>query len=173
MRNGRNSQGCNSQGCNSGCNAGCNSELAGSTSGIVAPNIGPANEFPLATRSTTLPLGKQKWKLKVEGDDFSLVHTTTLVMSRISLNQRLAGKQCATEILFITEQTIAGAISTGTHGSGRHSLSHYVSGVRIAKCDDSIGEAVIEEITSGDALLVARCSLGCLGITLAVTIEHR
>ena len=26
----------------------------------------------------------------------------------------------------ITEQTIAGAISTGTHGSGRHSLSHYM-----------------------------------------------
>ena len=28
----------------------------------------------------------------------------------------------------ITQQTIAGAISTGTHGSGRQSLSHFVTG---------------------------------------------
>src|SRR5262245_58330320 len=29
----------------------------------------------------------------------------------------------------ITEQTIAGPVSTGTHGSGRHSLSHYLDQV--------------------------------------------
>ncbi|MGB0597497.1 MAG: D-arabinono-1,4-lactone oxidase [Rubripirellula sp.] len=74
---------------------------------------------------------------------------------------------------FITEQTIAGAISTGTHGSGRHSLSHYVTGIRIAKYDTVTGDALIEEITDGDELLAARCSLGCLGIILAVTIECR
>lgn len=69
---------------------------------------------------------------------------------------------------FIAEQTIAGAISTGTHGSGRHSLSHYVSALRIARYDVNTGESVIEEISSGDALRAARCSLGCFGVILSV-----
>ncbi len=74
---------------------------------------------------------------------------------------------------FITEQTMAGAISTGTHGSGRHSLSHYVSGVRVARYDQQTGEAVIVEITDGDELRAARCSLGCLGVILNVTMQCR
>jgi hypothetical protein len=32
-------------------------------------------------------------------------------------------------------QTIAGAISTGTHGSGRSGLSHYIDAVRVAAYD--------------------------------------
>ncbi|MCC6511050.1 MAG: FAD-binding protein [Pirellulaceae bacterium] len=74
---------------------------------------------------------------------------------------------------FITEQTIAGAISTGTHGSGRHSLSHYVAGVRVARYDSQTGNAVIVDITDGDELRAARCSLGCLGVILSVTIPCR
>lgn len=74
---------------------------------------------------------------------------------------------------FITEQTIAGAISTGTHGSGRHSLSHYVTGVRVARYDRQTGKAVVVDITEGDELRAARCSLGCLGVILSVTIQCR
>ncbi len=74
---------------------------------------------------------------------------------------------------FITEQTIAGAISTGTHGSGRHSLSHYVTGVRVARYDGQNGNAVIVDITDGDELRAARCSLGCLGVILSVTMQCR
>lgn len=74
---------------------------------------------------------------------------------------------------FITEQSIAGAISTGTHGSGRHSLSHYVIQVRIARYDSNSGEAVIETVSGGNELLAARCSLGCLGIIVSVTMQCR
>ncbi len=74
---------------------------------------------------------------------------------------------------FIAEQTIAGAISTGTHGSGRNSLSHYVIGVRVARYDSHTGEALIVDITDGDELRAARCSLGCLGVILSVTMECR
>ncbi len=74
---------------------------------------------------------------------------------------------------FITEQTIVGAISTGTHGSGRHSLSHYVLAVRLARYDADTGEPVIEEIDSGDALRAARCSLGSLGVILSVRMQCR
>ena len=68
----------------------------------------------------------------------------------------------------ITEQAIAGAISTGTHGSGRHSLSHSMDEVRIALYDPATGQPVIRTITEGPELRAARCSLGCLGVILSV-----
>jgi len=74
---------------------------------------------------------------------------------------------------FIAEQSIAGAVSTGTHGSGRHSLSHYVTGVRCARYDRVSGKAVIEDITDGDDLLALRCSLGTFGVILQVTMQCR
>jgi len=72
----------------------------------------------------------------------------------------------------ITVQTIAGAISTGTHGSGRHGMPHYVVGVRLARYD-AAGKAVIEEVSEGEALEASRCSLGSLGIILSVRIRCR
>lgn len=74
---------------------------------------------------------------------------------------------------FITEQTMAGAISTGTHGSGKHSLSHYVVSVRIAKYDSVSGQAVIQEVSDGPELQALRCSLGCLGVILSVQMQCR
>ncbi len=74
---------------------------------------------------------------------------------------------------FITEQTMAGAISTGTHGSGKHSLSHYVVSVRIARYDSVSGQAVIQEVSEGPELQASRCSLGCLGVILSVQMQCR
>jgi len=73
----------------------------------------------------------------------------------------------------ITAQTIAGAISTGTHGSGRHSLSHYVLAVRIARYDKLSGKAILEEVSAGVPLEAARCSLGSLGVIVSVRIRCR
>ncbi|MCA9104575.1 MAG: FAD-binding protein [Planctomycetales bacterium] len=73
----------------------------------------------------------------------------------------------------ITEQTIAGATATGTHGSGKHSLSHYLTSIRLAHFDPESGKAVIREISDGPELEAARCSLGALGIVLNLTIEIR
>ncbi len=73
----------------------------------------------------------------------------------------------------IDEQAIAGAVSTGTHGSGKNSLSHYVVGVRVARYDAITGEPVIVEIDAGEELRAARCSLGCLGVILSVRIQCR
>jgi len=73
----------------------------------------------------------------------------------------------------IDKQTIAGAISTGTHGSGRHSLSHYVRSVRVASFDRETGHAVVTTILEGKQLRAARCSLGCMGIILSVCFEVR
>ena len=73
----------------------------------------------------------------------------------------------------ITEQAIAGAISTGTHGSGKHSLSHYVAEVRVATHDATTGEPVIRTINDGPELRAARCSLGCLGVIVSVSFWVR
>jgi hypothetical protein len=70
----------------------------------------------------------------------------------------------------IKRQTIAGAISTGTHGSGASSLSHYVRAVRIASYSRN-GMPVIHDIDAGTELSSARCSLGYMGIIVAVTLE--
>jgi hypothetical protein len=71
----------------------------------------------------------------------------------------------------VTRQTIAGAIATGTHGSGRPSLSHFVVGVRLAAYDPSTGQPKVFEYRDGDALKAARCGLGCLGVVLAVDLR--
>ncbi len=74
---------------------------------------------------------------------------------------------------FITEQSVAGAVATGTHGSGKHSLSHYVTSVRVAVIDGQTGAPVIIEINSDDALRAARCCLGSMGVVLTVEMQCR
>ncbi len=72
----------------------------------------------------------------------------------------------------IDEQTIAGATATGTHGSGKHSLSHYIRAVTIAHFDSS-GNPVITRIDQGQELRAARCSLGLMGIIVAIEVQCR
>jgi FAD/FMN-containing dehydrogenase len=74
----------------------------------------------------------------------------------------------------ITKQTIAGAISTGTHGSGASSLAHYVRALRIATYDPGTREPTVVHLeidtAETDPLRAARCALGCLGVILSVTL---
>jgi len=71
----------------------------------------------------------------------------------------------------IKKQTVSGAISTGTHGSGRQSLSHFVAAVRAVVFDAETGRPVIREFTDGPELLAARCGLGCFGVILSVDLH--
>ena len=71
----------------------------------------------------------------------------------------------------IKKQTVAGAVSTGTHGSGAPSLSQFVVGARLAAYGAD-GRPRIVEIGRGDpALEAVRCGLGCTGILLRVDLE--
>jgi hypothetical protein len=70
----------------------------------------------------------------------------------------------------ITEQTIAGATSTGTHGSGKHSLSHYLQAVRLACFDESGRQARFVTVDHGPELQSARCGLGLLGVVVSVVV---
>ncbi len=70
-----------------------------------------------------------------------------------------------------TMQTLVGAISTGTHGSGLPSLSHFIGQVRAAAYDPHSKRAKIYEWTGGDELRAASCALGCMGIILSVRVR--
>ena len=71
----------------------------------------------------------------------------------------------------IDEQTAAGATATATHGSGKNSLSHYITAVELAHFDNATGEPKITRIDSGVELQAARCSLGLMGVILSITFR--
>jgi L-gulono-1,4-lactone dehydrogenase len=73
----------------------------------------------------------------------------------------------------ISEQTIAGATSTATHGSGRHCLSHYLTAVHIAHYDSDTGIPKVTQIRDAELLRAAKCGLGCLGIIVAIELRPR
>lgn len=68
----------------------------------------------------------------------------------------------------VTRQTVAGAIATGTHGSGQHSISHIVDALRVVVWD---GENAVVRDLEGDWLPAARCALGCLGVVVGVRLR--
>lgn len=69
----------------------------------------------------------------------------------------------------IDRQSVAGAVATGTHGSGRRSMSHYVESMRIAGYGRD-GRPTVRTVDSGPELRAARCSVGAMGIVLEVTL---
>ncbi len=78
----------------------------------------------------------------------------------------------------IAKQTVAGAVATGTHGSGASSLSHYVCEMEIATYHPVSQKPFVLRLRADSAdpkereeLHAARCSLGYLGIVLSVTLE--
>src|SRR5439155_3390878 len=58
----------------------------------------------------------------------------------------------------IKKQTVSGAISTATHGSGRSSLSSFVAAVRVAAYDPN-GTPKVFEYSGGRELEAARCAV--------------
>ncbi len=71
----------------------------------------------------------------------------------------------------IDQQTVAGAISTGTHGTGGvwASLSAQVAGLEIVTADGSLVHATAS--SNPDLFNAARVGLGALGIITAITLS--
>lgn len=88
------------------------------------------------------------------------------------LNQALAERGLAMEILGdIDRQTIAGAISTGTHGSGDRfrSISAQVRGLEMVLADGSV--VTCSPTERPELLAAARLGLGALGVITKVTLQ--
>jgi L-gulono-1,4-lactone dehydrogenase len=71
----------------------------------------------------------------------------------------------------IDRQTLAGSISTGTHGTGRRfqSLSAQVEAVELVLADG--GTVELDEGSDPEGLRAARVGLGALGVIYAVTVR--
>lgn len=88
------------------------------------------------------------------------------------LNEMLAGAGLAmTNLGDIESQTISGAISTGTHGTGRSfgGISTQVTGLEIVLADGSVVTCSPSE--RRDLWEAARVGLGALGIITSVTLQ--
>ena len=68
----------------------------------------------------------------------------------------------------IDVQSVAGALATGTHGTGarRRNLS-----AQVEKLELVLGDGSERELTGGDLLRAARVGLGALGVVAAVTLR--
>ena len=103
------------------------------------------------------------------------VAATVTVQAGIALwklNDALAGHGLALENLGdIAYQSIAGATSTATHGTGLHfgNIASRVIGLRLVTGDGSVLEATPE--VHPEVLDVARVGVGALGIVSTVTIQ--
>ena len=71
----------------------------------------------------------------------------------------------------IDSQTLAGAISTGTHGTGANynSISSAIAGLRIVTGDGSIIN--VSEAENSELFQATKVSLGALGIIISVTLQ--
>jgi FAD-linked oxidoreductase len=103
--------------------------------------------------------------LDVAGEDVTVEAGITLH----DLGEQLAARGLAMENQGdVDPQTLAGAISTGTHGTGGlfRNLSSQVVGVRLVT-----GGGEVLDVREGDELRAARVGLGALGAISAVTLR--
>jgi L-gulono-1,4-lactone dehydrogenase len=117
------------------------------------------------TDGLMLDLSLMNRMLRVAGDEVTVEAGITIR----ELGPALAERGLALENQGdVDAQTIAGAISTATHGTGGRfaNISSQVTGVRLVSAD---GEVI--EVREGDDLLAARVSLGALGAISAVTLR--
>jgi L-gulono-1,4-lactone dehydrogenase len=117
------------------------------------------------TDGLMLDLSRMNRVVRVEGDEVTVEPGITIR----ELGPALAERGLALENQGdVDAQTIAGAISTATHGTGGRfaNISSQVTGVRLVT---AAGEVV--ELWEGDDLLAARVSLGALGAISAVTLR--
>ena len=73
----------------------------------------------------------------------------------------------------IDRQTLAGALATGTHGTGARfrNLSANVVGCRIALADGTVRELSADSGLAGELLRAARVSIGALGVITELTLK--
>jgi FAD-linked oxidoreductase len=117
------------------------------------------------TDGLMLDLSRMKRLLSVEGGEVTVGAGITIR----ELGPALAERGLALENQGdVDPQTIAGAISTATHGTGGRfaNISSQVTGLRLVT---AAGEVV--ELREGDDLLAGRVSLGALGAISAVTLR--
>lgn len=134
--------------------------------------IGSGHSFTAigVTDGVLLELSRMARLLSVDQPACQVTVQAGMVLRR--LNALLAGLGLGlTNMGDVDVQTVAGALSTGTHGTGRDSaaLATQVVGLELVLADGSVLTCSADE--HPDVFAVARVGLGALGIVTAVTLQ--
>jgi FAD-linked oxidoreductase len=142
------------------------------TEGVPVKVVGAGHSFTpiVCTDGYLLDLGDYDRVLSIDQAAGTVTVQAGIPLSK--LNDHLATRGLALENLGdIAYQSVAGATSTATHGTGLRfgNLSSRIVGLRIVTGDGTIIEATPEQ--NADVLDVARVGVGALGILSTVTIQ--
>jgi L-gulono-1,4-lactone dehydrogenase len=139
--------------------------LVADAPGVKVAGAGHSFTDIACTDGLMLDISRMSRVLSVEGDEVTVEAGITIR----ELGPALAERGLALENQGdVDAQTIAGAISTATHGTGGRfaNISSQVTGLRLVTAG---GEVL--ELRQGDDLLAGRVSLGALGAISAVTLR--
>jgi len=154
-------------------------ELASLVAGAAADGlrvraVGAGHSFTPAAVTDGLLLDLDRLSLveRIARDGDAILVTVGAGIRLRRLNEALAAAGLAMRNLGdIDRQSIAGAISTGTHGTGARlgGLATQVRGVRVVGADGTVREATASQ--DPGLLEVGRLGLGAAGVLSAVTLE--
>ncbi|GAB3264721.1 D-arabinono-1,4-lactone oxidase [Nocardioides dilutus] len=145
---------------------------AARASGSQVKMVGSGHSFTAigAPSATMLTPGRLAGILDVDREAMTVTAGTGTILK--DLNRALEGEGLSLHNMGdIAEQTLAGAISTGTHGSGGRaaSLAAQVVGLELVTGTGEVLRATSEE--NPDVLEMARVGLGALGVLTKVTFQ--
>jgi L-gulonolactone oxidase len=137
--------------------------------GLAVKAPGSGHSFTEAALTDGVMVDVARMSQLLEGDRETGRVRVEAGMTLRALNVRLDELGLAMENLGdIDVQTLAGAISTGTHGTGAglRNISSQVEAIELVD-----GEGDVRELDGGDLLRAARVSVGALGVITAVTLR--
>lgn len=138
--------------------------------GLRVKAVGTGHSFTAAAATDGLLIGPQRLTAVREIDREGGTVTVEAGLPLKDLNRILAAEGLAlTNMGDIMEQTVAGATSTGTHGTGRDSgsISAQIRGLEIVLADGTVARASADE--RPELFAAARVGLGALGVISAIT----
>ncbi|MGH2587525.1 MAG: FAD-binding protein [Dehalococcoidia bacterium] len=140
--------------------------------GLAVRVAGTGHSFTPLVATDGLLVSLDNWR-GIESHDAERGRVTVRAGTKLhDLGEELLALGLAMENLGdVDVQSIAGAVSTGTHGTGRTlgSISTQVVGLRLVSADGELIDITDEE--DPDLLRAARVSLGVLGVLSAVTLR--
>ncbi|MNQ49964.1 L-gulono-1,4-lactone dehydrogenase [compost metagenome] len=151
-------------------------ELAGviaKATGKVRP-VGSAHSFSalVPTDGTLLSLSNFTGLLGDDPNTLQAEFGAGTPMSRMGPALKEVG-QALTNMADIDYQTLAGAIATSTHGTGKHfqSYSGYVTGLQLVTAQGEVLDC--DSTRNSEVFKAARVSLGALGVVTKVRMQNR
>jgi FAD-linked oxidoreductase len=142
------------------------------SAGLAVRALGSGHSFTAAAATTGVALDLSGWTGITAADTRTGLVTARSGTTLRALNAELAGLGLAMANLGdIDAQTLAGALSTGTHGTGARlgGLATQVASLELVLADGSVVTCSAQ--TRPELFAAARIGLGALGVITAVTLQ--